>query len=115
MSTYSRGRHATRFRKSLSFGLHSGPTPALPKEDFCVTSTAVRNGGGRRSMNGTSVFRRCVGPALAVAVLLLATAPRANAADDAYSGSDLWLHYTKVTDPVRLDAYRAAATTIVVD
>ena len=49
--------------------------------------------------------------------LLLSAAPQAfaDAADDAYSGSDLWLHYTKVADPALLNAYRAAATTIVVD
>jgi alpha-glucuronidase len=60
--------------------------------------------------------RRWGAPLLA-AGLLLTAAPQAfaDAADDAYSGSDLWLHYTKVADPALLDAYRAAAAAIVVD
>ena len=53
-----------------------------------------------------------------VAVLLSAVpaaAERGSPFDDAYSGSDLWLHYPKVSEPDRLAAYRDAVTTIVVD
>jgi alpha-glucuronidase len=60
-------------------------------------------------------------PALLLALMTvapaLASAPPASAApaEDTYSGSDLWLHYTPVTDPALLARYKAAATTIVVD
>jgi alpha-glucuronidase len=39
----------------------------------------------------------------------------ASAADDAYSGSDLWLHYERVSDAKRLHQYRDAVKAIVVE
>src|SRR5262245_46629317 len=50
---------------------------------------------------------------LIVAAALLAPAP-ANAQEDTYSGSQMWLHYVPVSDSARLAAYRGAVASIVV-
>jgi alpha-glucuronidase len=51
---------------------------------------------------------------LAGLVLLVPCAP-AVAQEDAYSGSELWLHYVPVSDPALLAQYRAAVSSIVVE
>jgi alpha-glucuronidase len=55
--------------------------------------------------------------ALMVVAALAAAAPAASAAssEDAYSGSDLWLRYVKVSDRHLLDRYRDSVRAIVVE
>ena len=53
---------------------------------------------------------------LVVAVLVAGAAPgSAAAAEDGYSGSDMWLHYVPVSDWERLHEYRRLVSTIVVE
>ena len=42
-------------------------------------------------------------------------APAVSAAEDSYSGSQMWLHYVPVSDPRLLRQYRDAVSTIIVD
>jgi alpha-glucuronidase len=51
---------------------------------------------------------------LAIAVLAAAPA-RAVAQEDGYNGSQLWLHYVRVSDPTLLAQYRAAISSISVE
>jgi len=74
-----------------------------------------------RSVNAVPAARpwrtRALVIACAVAGALAVSAPAAPAAasEDAYSGSDLWLHYVPVSDPELLDRYRDAVRGIIVE
>jgi alpha-glucuronidase len=53
---------------------------------------------------------------LAVAALIMwAPAVSAASSEDGYSGSDMWLHYTPVSDPALLHRYRDSVTTVIVE
>src|SRR5215218_6479144 len=80
----------------------------------------MRRGAHVRSRQGkgeVAMKIHALAIAFATAAALAASAPTASAAspEDDYSGSQLWLHYVRVSDPDALARYRDAVTGIVVE
>jgi len=66
-------------------------------------------------MTRERVLRRVAAWVIVAALVALAASAPATAADDSYSGSDMWLHYVPVSDWERRHEYRRLVSTVIVE